>query len=79
MRELNQEELDMVFGGDGIVIPGGGYISTTRNVFNLTGAYGAASLAGTVGYGVGTLINKGIEHSFGGNAGDALWEMGLRS
>ncbi len=73
MRELTQEEIVEVSGGDGLKLPGGGYISTTRGILNGLGVVGAASTAFSVGYTIGTGINYTLERndiSLGGWAYD---------
>lgn len=74
MRELTEQEANQVVGGDGIVIPGGGYISTTRTVFNGFGVAGALSAAYTVGTAIGAGINYGYAHMTDSNIGSDLYD-----
>lgn len=73
MRELRDDELELVAGGDGIKLPGNNYISGTRVIFNAQGIAGALSLGWTVGYGIGTAANWAMETYLGGNPGDWLY------
>ena len=70
MRELTTEEIKQVAGGDGMMLPGGGYISTTSRIMNGLGLFGAATIAFEVGYAAGSAINDAVENNFGGNIGD---------
>ena len=67
MRELTEQEAGMVFGGDGIVLPGGNYISTTRTVLNGFGIMGAVSAGFAIGDTIGNGINYGYEMATGGS------------
>lgn len=67
MRELTEHEAEKVAGGDGIKLPGGNYISTTRVVFDRLGALGALTLSYQAGSVVGAGINYGYERATGGS------------
>ena len=67
MRELTEQEAESVAGGDGMKLPGGGYISTTRAVFNGLGALGAFTFSYQAGRAVGSGINYAYERSTGGS------------
>ncbi len=72
MRELTIQEAETVTGGDGLKLPGGGYISTTRTVFNGLGFLGAMSFSLGAGDLVGRGINAGYERVTGSSLGSDL-------
>ncbi|MEQ8313184.1 MAG: hypothetical protein RL839_04560 [Gammaproteobacteria bacterium] len=58
----------MVFGGDGIVLPGGSYVTTTRTVLNGIGIVGAVS----AGFKIGDTIVNGIHFGYEMATGESL-------
>jgi hypothetical protein len=72
MRELNEKEMEMVAGGDGIHLGGNGYISNTRAVTGKLGALGAATLAFDVGYAIGTGLNMLTDSMYGTSTSEQI-------
>lgn len=67
MRELTEQETELVVGGDGIALPGGNYISNTRVPMNYLGVYGAGMTALSAGIAIGSGINYGYGRATGGS------------
>lgn len=68
MRELTEQETGLVFGGDGMQLPGGGYVSTTRVITNGLGVIGAGATA----YNAGKLVGAGINYGYEAMTGSSL-------
>lgn len=72
MRELTQDEMAQVVGGDGFVLGAGKYISTTRVVTGGLGVVGAVQVGYDVGFAIGTGINMFTDAMFGMSTTEAL-------
>ncbi len=73
MRELTEQEMEMVVGGDGIALPGGNYISTTRTITTGLGVIGAID----VGWRIGSAIGAGVNYAYArGTGGDLAHDLG---
>lgn len=72
MRELTQDEMAQVVGGDGFVLGGGAYISSTRLVTGGLGIVGAVDVGYRAGYAIGTAVNAGTDAMFGSTLSEMM-------
>ena len=75
MRELTQDEMRQVSGGDGMAIPGGSYLSTTRAITGGLGVVGAIDVSYRIGHALGDGINWATDRMFGISTTEALTNL----